>query len=227
MSDYEKKNTVKSANQVSKYVYFEGEEGGSPKIMFVGNSITRHAPSPEIGWFSDCGMAASKLENDYVHCVLKWVLEKYPEASFCIVQGAEWERNYRDFDFDKYFSQAKSFVPDVIICTISENIPADAFEKEAFAENIHKLHSYLSGGNKECTIIEGSNFFSSADKDEGIKLYCERYGVHFVDLSDLIKDDSNLAKGLFEHKGIQIHPGDKGMRTIADRYIDNLKKSGL
>ena len=223
MSEYEKQNNVKSSNQVSRYVLFEGEEGGNPKIMFVGNSITRHAPSPEIGWLSDCGMAASKLENDYVHLVMARTLEKYPKASFCIVQAAHWERSYLDFNFDENFSSAKSFKPDVIICTISENIPEDMFEKESFAQKLYELHTYLKGGNENCAVIEGSNFFSSGKKDEGIKLYAEKYGAHYVDLSDLIKDDINLAKGLFEHRGIQIHPGDTGMRAIADRYIDKLK----
>ena len=36
--------------------------------------------------------------------------------------------------------------------------------------------------------------------------------------------EENLAKGLFEHKGVQIHPGDKGMKMLADRYIEELKK---
>jgi len=224
MSELEKQNTVESKNQVSFEVSFEGKEGGSPRIMFLGNSITRHGVRAEVGWFNNWGMAASSKENDYVHRVISFVQELHPDAAFCIVQGADWERAYKDYDFDEKYSAAKSFNPDVMICLISENIPMSEFEEEAFAENMHKFHTYLKGENKDCVIIQASSFFSNAGKDKGIKLCSERYGTIYVDIFDISRDESNLAIGLFEHKGVQIHPGDKGMKAIADRFIEELKK---
>lgn len=37
------------------------------RLLFAGNSITRHGPAPEIGWDHDHGMAASGPDHDYVH----------------------------------------------------------------------------------------------------------------------------------------------------------------
>lgn len=61
------KNTVKAENRLNTFINHSGK---GKRIMFVGNSITKHAAKEEIGWFGDWGMAASKEENDYVHIVI-------------------------------------------------------------------------------------------------------------------------------------------------------------
>lgn len=218
MENYESKNTVKSENQVSQYVFKGENENGSPKILFLGNSITRHEPAPEIGWYGDWGMAASDIEKDYVHLCKKEILKKYPNAVFCIVQGSVWERSYRCCNFDDYFIETKNFNPDVIICLISENITNEDFDTNVFIEQFHNLHNYLSGNNKGTKIIVVSNFFNNEEKSEAIKKYAEKYNARFIYVSDIIKDKENLAKG-YEHKGIQIHPGDRGMEIIASRIM--------
>ena len=72
------KNTVKSENQLNKmsHITFENETGKGARVLFVGNSITRHGVKADIGWFNDWGMAATSKENDYVHITKKLVLEK-------------------------------------------------------------------------------------------------------------------------------------------------------
>ena len=77
MNDH-KLNTVAATKQVSddKQVLIV-RNNGKIKITFLGNSITRHMPKPEIGWVHDWGMAASCLENDYAHIMIKALEEKY------------------------------------------------------------------------------------------------------------------------------------------------------
>ena len=223
MSELEKRNTVESRNQVSEYVVFHGNKNGNPKIMFVGNSITWHAPKEDIGWFGNWGMAASCEENDFVHIVISEVKKKYPDAAFCIVQAALWEGTYDSCDLESNYSAAKGFNPDIIICGLSENISFKNYRKDVFIEKLREFHVFLSG-NSTPEIIQGSSFFNSTEKNEGIKEYTEKYGVEYVYLSDICANEENLATGLFEHKGIQVHPGDKGMKLIAQRYINALKK---
>ena len=62
-------NIVPAVNQNNSNVYIYGESGF--RVLFVGNSITKYRPKPDIGWNNDCGMAASAPENDYVHLLMK------------------------------------------------------------------------------------------------------------------------------------------------------------
>ncbi len=63
------------------------------RVLFLGNSITRHGVLEKIGWNLDCGMAASALEKDYVHLVANGLAQlsgKKPEILTANV--ADFER---------------------------------------------------------------------------------------------------------------------------------------
>jgi alpha-galactosidase len=219
MNELEKQNTVRADGQVSKQVSFEGTPDGSPRIMFVGNSITRHGPLPSIGWHHNWGMAASCKENDYVHLIISEITKKHPDAAFCIVQASIWECNYTDKNYDEWFSHAKDFNPDVIFCAISGNIKEELFTKELYVENINSLLTYLSG-NKTPKIFHSSSFFDNKAKNEAICKFVSEFGHTLVPISDVKDDKSNLAIGQWEHEGIQVHPCDKGMSEMARRFLE-------
>lgn len=219
----EYKNTVSADGQVAWHITYEGKQNGCPKIMIIGNSITRHEPAPAIGWGSDHGMAASCKENDYVHRLISMITEKQPDASFIIIQAAQWEFKYRTADKDALFLGAKGFHPDIIVTLLSENIPAPEFTKEAFIYEMGALHDYLSDGHP-VRLIQGDSFFNNREKCEAIHAYCESRGADFVLISDLSGDKENLAIGKFEHEGIAHHPGDVGMKNIAERFFEAVKK---
>ena len=217
----EAKNTVKADGQVCEYVTTCGTVNGAPRIMIIGNSVTRHEPCAGIGWNFNHGMAASAPERDYVHIVETAVLEKYPNAEFCVVQASRWEFKYKSCDLEEQFSMAKDFAPDLIITVISANIPKDDFTKEDFIYQMGRLHTYLSGGRR-IPMIQTTSFFGNTAKNEAIKEYCELSGTTFVDITDLGANEENLAIGKFEHSGVAHHPGDLGMKRIAERIIEKI-----
>ncbi len=49
----------------------------------------------------------------------------------------------------------------------------------------------------------------------------EIFNVPFIK-ADFAEDDSMKAIGLFEHKGVKAHPGDKGMAAIAKCILSGL-----
>ena len=224
MTDHEAKNTVSSQNQNAKTVYFDEKFNGQPRVAFIGNSITLHNPKEEIGWFGRWGMAASCEENDYLHIIMAKIREKYPEASYCILSGALWERNYRTLDLEENYRKAKDFKPDIIVTAITANIPRDQFEIPAFKVAMKKLHDYLVDGREGVKIYQCSSFFNNQLKTQGVKEYCEENGVKYIFISDIVEDRSNCAFDKFEHGGVGGHPGDKGMRIMAERFLAEIEK---
>src|SRR5260221_14405227 len=93
------------------------------RVLFLGNSITRHGPAPKIGWTSDWGMAASALEKDYVHVtasMLGKILGKPPEIRFGNI--ADFERNLATFDLEGKLKEDLAFKPTLVIVAIGENV---------------------------------------------------------------------------------------------------------
>ena len=82
-------NTVSALGQidVNKFVSIF-KRGGTKRVLFFGNSITRHEPNESIGWSGDWGMAASCKEKDYVHLVVAELDKRYGKVDYCIAQGA-------------------------------------------------------------------------------------------------------------------------------------------
>ncbi len=219
------KNTVSAKNQLEELdrIKVYNAESSGVRILFLGNSITRHAPKAEIGWDGFWGMAASSEENDYVHLLMKSVGSVTDNAAFCICQSAEWEKDYKnlDFSFDG-FERAKNFGTDIIIMRLIENCPFDDFDNECFKKQLMKFLNYLSNGKAVKVILTTSFWYHNGDV--AIKELAKEQNLPLVELGDLGELDEMKAIGLFEHEGVANHPGDKGMKHIADRIFEILKE---
>ena len=212
------KKLVDTAN-----VTFDGAIDGSPRIMIVGNSITRHAPSSSIGWSGNYGMAASSIENDFVHILIKRVREIHPTAVFCIVQAAGWERGYADEKIFDGYSAAPDFAPDVVIYRLGENVTDDYFAANDMEPALHNFLRYLTQRSDGAEYIFTTNFWADEAVDNVTRTVAKVYGKTAIELGAYGADDQYKAKGLFEHSGVANHPGDKGMLAIADSIWPELE----
>ena len=202
------------------------------KVVFLGNSITKHGPAESIGWTGNWGMAASAEEKDYVHLVVQALSE--PRASgaaapaFKAVNIADFERQYKTYPVEEKLRECIDFAPDLVILAIGENVPAlDSKESEAqfHAAVVSLLKAFQKKGNP--TIIVRSCFWPSAKKDAALKRAASDVGAIFVDIGKLAKDEANYARSerQIKHAGVAAHPGDRGMKAIADAIVGALKAS--
>ncbi len=218
------KNTVESKNQLesSQYVKFFGDENAPTRIMFVGNSITRHGPKPQIGWHGDFGMAASSIENDYVH-ILADKISKKTNACFCICQAALWEREYKQGEnLYEFYKTARNFSADIIVMRIIENCSHKDFDAELFLKTYPKFIKYLDKSEKAKLVFTSS--FWKHPGDFAIEKTAKEMNSPYIYLGDLGELDEMKAIGLFEVNGVAMHPGDLGMRTIAERIFEEIEK---
>ncbi len=219
------KNTVSSENQLKENEYVEifNENNPEIKILFAGNSITKHAPNEELGWSGNWGMAASSLENDYVHQTVKKLKEHYDSVSYCICQVSEWENNYKNdvIPYDLFF-KAREFSADIIVMRCVENCKVIEFDEICFEREYKKLIGFLNG-SKNAKIILTTSFWHHPKADEIIRKIGVENGHSVIELGDLGDKKEMKAIGLFRHSGVAAHPGNLGMKTISERIFEVIK----
>ena len=217
------KNTVNSKNQLKKseYVRFVDVENDGKKILFLGNSMTLHGVNADIGWHNEWGMAASAQENDYVHILMRKFAEKYKNPSFCICQVAEWERDYKNgTSKHKLYEDARTFDADIIVMRFIENCPGKDFDAEVFKAELKKLLDYFNPDSKAKIIL--TTGFWRHPGDTVVEKISKEENLPLALLGDLGEDEKMKAIGLFEHSGVANHPGDEGMKMIAERIFEKI-----
>lgn len=211
------KNIVPAENQnVGNYFPYGGGDG--IRVLFVGNSITKHAPKPEIGWLTDCGMAASSLDKDYVHLTVEKIKEYDPYMSFSILQVAGFERRFETMDIYSEYKAAIDYKADIIIMFFGANVSKE-YDKQTdpeikFGDRYEQLRNALNS-HGTAKVFHSEGFYIRPVLNAEKKAAAERLGDTYIKLGDIVtREDTH---GKFNH------PGDKGMQEISDLFFANLE----
>lgn len=204
-----------------------GRRLGVEKVLFLGNSITLHGPAPQIGWTGNWGMAASRMDLDYVHLLMDKVRQHASTEPKSLVKNiAEFERQLDQYSLSEQLKSELDFRADLVIVAIGENVSAlDTEEKRTrFTRSMDSLLSALQEGRPKSVLVR-SCFWPDTAKDSLLKAACEKAHAVWVDMSDIGMDSANAARAerQIEHAGVAGHPGDRGMQQIADRLWDTVK----
>lgn len=215
-------NDVPAVGQLkgSDCISFETTENADIKLLFLGNSITRHGKTENLGWCGDWGMAASSKENDYVHKLISKFCQKGIKVSVCIANLSDWERTRNmDLLFTKYLS-ALRFNADYVIVRLGENACPDKYLSE-FELCYGELTDLFSRNGAKIVLTD--LFWEYEPFDNFVAELAKARGYAFAEIHDLGNDDEMKAIGKFSHNGVAVHPGDKGMAEIAERIFRVLR----
>jgi hypothetical protein len=177
-------------------------------------------------------MAASSIEKDYVHLLIKKFAEiDGAEPESLIMNIADFEREYATYNITENFKNLVDFNADIIILAIGENVSdlATDHDKTAFGDAISELLELLKKNDNSPALFVRSCFWSNPTKDAILQQTSINAGGIFVDISNLDKNEANYARSErdYDHGGVAAHPGDAGMVAIADAIWNAVQKENL
>ena len=214
-------NPVPAIGQNAADIRAHGNSG-RPRVLILGNSITRHGPKPEIGWTNDWGMAASAQDKDYAHLLAARIKTKYPKASFAMSNVAgTFERKFRKgLDVKGDFDWMRGWKPDLVIMFFGANCPKeyDKAPDGKFGRSLEELRNYLTDYNKGYFIFVGG-FYDRPVLEREKQAVARKWNDVYVPMDDIRARDD--VRGRFNH------PSDNGMRLIADRIAEYALKMSL
>lgn len=212
------------------------------KILVIGNSITQHDPSASKGWLANWGMAATCAENDYVHRLLAMAEALDTSVEMKWVNISQFEAYYYDWSkITKDYSEYADFDPDIIISTIGANINNAEPEEDGtydsgqfFTKEHYKAIIDYFNKDGEAAVLVGTTIWVNGEVEEAIEAAVEAYGYEYVSMNDLTDSqyratsykNAMITAGVVSESvssGVLNHPGDEGMRVIANRLWKKLR----
>ena len=189
----------------------------------IGNSLT---------WIEGYGhgICSTGVDNDYFGLVKAYLETKYPEVDAFRINAVAWERkesnrSTRFYLMDPHLSTALNLVT----IQLGENV----YDTTTYKEDLIDLINHIKDRCPKARIVVIDDFWDQGVSDLR-RAAAEETGVAFADLSEIrgkpeyqSKEGTvfTLADGSTEtvSKASETHPGDAGMRYIADQVIGNLE----
>jgi hypothetical protein len=204
------------------------------RILFVGDSITRHGVSDwtrrELGWDHVAGMAASSADKDYMHLLAARIQSTMPDRKVEIYYDSqvtrEIEHGFKDGTFAAKHARLQTmrddFRPHLVVVQLGEHEQPER-GTDNMLESCDKLFAFLKSLAPDCEVI-CAGVWAPGDKDKGPDTYasgwgaavedamqtsCKEHGVPFASVRDFALDPS--CRGWGSSAGVKWHPNDKGM----------------
>ena len=123
-----------------------------------------------------------------------------------------------------------AFDPDLVVVAIGENVPVLASEnaKAQFKAGVLRILGCALAKRHPLVVVR-SSFWADPTKDELLRQACQEADAVFVDAGPLGREAANAARSerSFMHDGVAGHPGDRGMKALADAIVQGVLQRGV
>ena len=203
------------------------------RILFIGDSITRHGTSERLDWNHVAGMAASSEANDYVHRLADKIQTTLPnkQVDIYIHTGGGSGKARQRYEA---IGEVLPVRPHLIVIQLGEHEKQEDGAEQLFADYEKLVTAFDQQTNPKPLIIATGNWSLSKPivHQDGTRSYsgwaatieatmqavCEKHDIPFVSVSEIAMDPR--AHGSGTHKGVKWHPNDKGHAGYADRIFE-------
>lgn len=187
-------------------------------ILVLGNSIALHPPRAEVGWTGNWGMAASNVNNDFAHLLQTLLTQKKQIPKLDVLNLSVVEKQYRQY-VPSLLRQIKPGA-DLVVVVLGDNVPVVDFDPKQWFGAYDAVLSAAVEPNSRLVCV--STWGGNMAVDQVIRSVCTGRGGQYADIHHFKKILANQAgsERHFENAGVASHPGDKGMREIAQAVLE-------
>lgn len=211
------------------------------KVLFVGNSIL-------LGMENRYGMCATSPKNDYFYHVSEAIKKRYPDCE-CFklhASGIEHSESVEAFE-DAFYHLPNTYTGrpasdsftsdlDLVILQMTDNVNTE--QKQAvFYHTSDLLLSHIREQSPNAVILWVYGWYYKRPIYPRLMEVCDLYDVEKIDVRSL-RYKANEAKDGTLYESIDgtkkeasplwlTHPGDAGMKAIADQIISALKETEI
>ena len=240
------KNTFTDENGEAKVwvKQLNGEKIAVPRVpkksLFIGNSLV-------FGMCGKYGMCSSAPDKDYYHYVTSYIKKYNPCAEFDKLYGSHFEHSesiemFNDWYYDDCKISASYKMPaaskfkedlDLIILQVADNVNTEK-KDETFLKTADMLIERIKVASPRARIIWVHGWYKKAVADPHIEKVCKKWEIERISITSCRSKETEAhnQKYYFDvNEGVQkevretwvTHPGDLGMKKIADKIIRKLE----
>lgn len=200
---------------------------GYKKVLLLGNSLL-------LGMFDTYGMCSTDPKSDYAYYLTCELKKREPDCKISKFRISAFEQSESEADFEAWFEKARPYFEsdlDLISFQLLDNVNDEA-KWAAFRKNFPELLARAKELCPNARIVWVHGWYNQPTVlDFAIKTV-ESFGIEHIDIGSTRRKENESYRGQVslnaEGEPVVVddtwvtHPGNKGMKEIADILISRL-----
>ena len=205
------------------------------RVVFIGNSIL-------LGMFNTYGMCSTDPKSDYAYHVQQAILARNPSCTFKKLHGSAYEHSETDDSVENWLSNDNIYSQrparesfdedtDLAIIQMTDNVNTDK-KVTVFKNGVDRFVMSIKDMCPKARLVWVYGWYNKFNSHERLLELSREHSIELVDISGLRCPENESYSGQLSlnAEGDEVvvkdtwitHPGNKGMRAIADKIIETL-----